>query len=67
MTRSPILTADNRLDPRTSGTVDKSIVFVCGAAVRGNEWVISYGHHDQFCELAMYSLGEIESVLERVD
>lgn len=43
------------------------VVFPCGALVRNDEWIVSYGLHDTFCELAFFGLDKLESALQPVE
>jgi len=40
-----------------------SVVFPCGAIRRGGDWIVSYGYHDQWCELAWFAGDDIEKAL----
>lgn len=63
ITRHPILVAPGR-----TAEGDKTVVFPCGAIHdrARNRWLVSYGLHDQHCEIAEWNADELERVLEPV-
>lgn len=63
MTPVPLLVADQKTNPMGAWQLDKSVVFPCGAYLENSAWVVSYGLHDQFCEIARFDLADVESQL----
>jgi len=55
---SVILQADTKIPDW-----NKSVVFPCGALLRGSEWLISYGQNDRECRLAWFSVADVERML----
>lgn len=47
-----------------SGNSNKTVVYPAGAAVIGDEWVISYGGYDHDCRLAGFPLEQIDKSLK---
>ena len=41
----------------------QAVVFPCGALLRDDRWVISYGYHDQECRVAVIAAADIERLL----
>lgn len=45
---------------------DKFVVFPCGAVLRDNEWLISYGYQDRECRLAAFDFDQVEEQLRPI-
>ena len=43
-----------------------SVVFPCGAVLRGKRWLVSFGYHDKHCEVVEFDTGFVEEALEAV-
>lgn len=43
------------------------VVYPCGAVLRNNQWVVSFGYFDHRCELAAFDVNEVEKLLSPVD
>jgi predicted GH43/DUF377 family glycosyl hydrolase len=41
------------------------VVFPCGALLRGKEWLVSYGLHDQWCRIIGWDAEAVETSLEK--
>lgn len=57
----------NRVLFRTDERIDgwnKLVVFPCGALLRDGKWIISYGHQDRECRIAIFDTAEIERRLK---
>lgn len=59
----PVYSADQKQSPGGEHLSNKAIVYPCGAAFCDRKWVVSYGHHDSFCEIAFFGEDEIEGAL----
>lgn len=44
----------------------KSVVFPCGAILRGDDWLVSYGHNDAECRIITIPAKRVENLLEPV-
>lgn len=42
------------------------VVYPCGAVNRNNQWVVSFGYYDRWCELAGWDVNELEALLQPV-
>jgi predicted GH43/DUF377 family glycosyl hydrolase len=42
---------------------NKSVVFPCGAALRGGKWLVSYGYHDRESRIAIFDAAQVERQL----
>lgn len=59
-TPEPILWPNN--DDRPEG-LGISVAFPCGAILRGDRWLVSYGYHDRWCEIASFDARDIERAM----
>jgi predicted GH43/DUF377 family glycosyl hydrolase len=59
----PIYAADLSSNPGGHHLDYKSIVFPGGAVRIPGYWIVSYGHHDSYCELAWFHEDDIEQAL----
>lgn len=62
-TPEPILWPLNSDRPKG---LDISVCFPCGAVLRGDQWLMSYGYHDKWCEVATFDRGSIERAMVTV-
>ncbi len=64
MTREPLMAGDKANCSAPWGPVCRiSAVFPCGAIVRGDNWIISYGFLDQEVRIAQIPISEVEGRL----
>jgi len=60
----PILTADVRTKPQDQYC---AVEFVCGAVLKGDEWLLSHGTHDRYITIHEFSRDDLESRLIPVE
>jgi len=60
----PVLVPDEHERP---GAGPPSVVYPCGVVMRNNQWVVSYGNYDTWCELAAFDVNQVEKMLQPVD
>lgn len=57
-TEHPIAWADHATVDRKFG---KAVIFPCGAVLEGGRWLVSYGVHDERCELAEWDAAAVDA------
>lgn len=63
VTPRPLMTADPTTKPADQYC---AVVFACGAVLDGREWLVSYGVHDRWTELATWDATAVDDYLRPV-